>query len=89
LAKEFVAESFSDTFAFIVAASNANVVDVSPVFFDLRVNLGVTIDLRRRGDKEAGLDAVGEVEHVQGTDDGRLNGLDAVVLVENGGGGAS
>ncbi|KAB8106833.1 hypothetical protein EE612_041336, partial [Oryza sativa] len=60
-------------------------VDVAPVGLDLGVLERVAVDLAGAGEEEAGADALGEAEHVEGADDVGLDGLDGVVLVVHGG----
>lgn len=54
----------------------------------LGVNLGVTVNLGSGRDQEPSLGPLGQSEHVHGTHERGLDGLDGVVLVVRGGGGA-
>ena len=47
----------------------------------LRVDLGVAVDLGRGGNEETSLCAFGKTQHVEGTHERRLDGLDGVELV--------
>jgi hypothetical protein len=84
-----VSESLGDSLSLVVTSSGTNTVDVTPVVLSLRVLLGVTVDLGGRGDEESCLGSLGETEHVQGTHERGLDGLDGVVLVVGRRGGAS
>ncbi len=68
-AVEIKKEGLSDTFAFVVAASRANGVDVSPVVFSLGVLEGIAVDFRSGGLEDASVDVSGEAEHVNGSHD--------------------
>jgi hypothetical protein len=46
--------------AFVVAGSNADRVDIAPIFFRLRMHQRVTIDFARGGLKDADARAFGE-----------------------------
>lgn len=81
LALVAVHHRFRDSFAFVVAGSRTDSVDIAPVRFDLRMNLGVAVDFRSRSEKHARLDAFGETEHVQRAFRRRFDSLDRVVLV--------
>mmetsp|Transcript_39193 Transcript_39193/g.117845 ORF Transcript_39193/g.117845 Transcript_39193/m.117845 type:complete len:253 (+) Transcript_39193:463-1221(+) len=78
---------FSNALAFIVARAGTDCVDITPVRFVLRMDLRVTIDLRRGGEQHPRLDTLGEAEHVDRPHGGRLDGLHGVVLVVWGRGG--
>jgi len=80
------AESFGDTLAFIVARSDADRVDISPVFLNLRVDLRISVHFRGGSDEESGLAALSKTEHVHSTEHVGLDSFDGVVLVEDGGG---
>lgn len=84
-----VGQGLGDSLAFIVTSSDTDGVDVTPVFFSLGVDFRVTVDLGGGGDQESGLGSLGETEHVQGTHERGLDGLDSVVLVVRGRSGAS
>lgn len=53
----------------------------APVVLRLGVDLGVSVDLRGGGDQESSLGSLGQTEHVKGTHEGGLDGLNSVVLV--------
>ena len=76
-----ISQGLGDSLSLVVTCSGTDTVDVTPVFFSLGVLLGVTVDLRGRGDEESSLGSLGETEHVEGTHERRLDGLDGVVLV--------
>jgi hypothetical protein len=83
-----VGQSLGDSLSLVITCSGTDTVDVTPVLFSLRVLLWVTIDFRGGGDEETGLGSLGETEHVEGTHERGLDGLDSVVLVVRGGCGA-
>lgn len=74
-------EALSGTFAFIIAGTLANWVDIAPVVFSLRVLKRVSVNFRSGGDEEAGSAALGKAQHVHSTDETSLDSLDWVVLV--------
>ena len=88
LAHVAIGEGLGHTLALVVARTGADTVDVTPVVLALGVLLGVAVDLGGRGDEEASLGTLGKTEHVHGTEEGRLEGLDSVVLVVGRRGGA-
>mmetsp|Transcript_14834 Transcript_14834/g.28216 ORF Transcript_14834/g.28216 Transcript_14834/m.28216 type:complete len:312 (+) Transcript_14834:442-1377(+) len=79
------AKSFRDTFAFIVAGADTDWVNISPVLLHLRVHLGISVDFGSGCDEESGLASLGQTKHVDGTEHVGLDGLDGIVLIENGG----
>ena len=83
-----VSQSLGDSLSLVVTCSGTDTVDVTPVVFSLRVLLWVTVDFRGGGDEESSLGSLGKTEHVEGTHERSLDGLDSVVLVVRGGGGA-
>lgn len=89
LTEEVEEECLSNPFALIVARANANWVHVTPVGLHLRVDIGITIHFRSRGEQNAGTRAACELEHVQRTHERRLGSANGVVLVEDWGGRAS
>lgn len=84
-----VGQSLGDSLTLVVTSSGTDTVDVTPVVFSLRVLFGVTVDFRGRGDEESSLGSLGKTEHVQGTHERGLDGLDSVVLVVRRRGGTS
>jgi hypothetical protein len=84
-----VGQGLGDSLAFVVTSSDTDGVDVAPVFFSLGVDFRVTVDFGGGGDQESGLGSLGETEHVEGTHERGLDGLDGVVLVVRGRGGTS
>ena len=76
-----VHHSFGDTFSFIIARPGSNRIDVPPVAFGLRVDLGVAVDFGRGREQHTGADAFREAQHVEGTLGRRLDRLHRVVLV--------
>lgn len=88
LAGVAVGQGLGYTLAFVVARTGTDTVDVTPVVLTLRVLLGVTVDLGGGGDEESSLGTLGKTQHVQGTHERGLDGLDRVVLVVRGGCGA-
>jgi len=83
-----VSQSLGDSLSLVVTCSGTDTVDVTPVVFSLRVLLWVTVDFRGGGDEESSLGSLGKTEHVEGTHERGLDGLDSVVLVMRGGSGA-
>ena len=83
-----VSQGLGDSLSLVVTCSGTDTVDVTPVFFSLRVLLWVTVDFRGGGDEESSLCSLGKTEHVEGTHERGLDGLDSVVLVVRRGSGA-
>jgi hypothetical protein len=77
------------TLAFVVTGSRPDRIDVAPIFLRLRMDVGIAIDLRRRGLQNLGAQPLGEAEHVDGTVHTGLRRLHRIVLVVNGRGRAS
>ncbi len=82
-------QGFSAALAFVVAAANANGVDIAPVVFGLGVHGWIAIHLAGAGLKNAGIQSLGQAQHVDGTVHAGLEGLHRVVLVVDGAGRAS
>src|SRR6185369_896738 len=76
-------QCFRYSFALVIAAADADRVDVAPVILGLGVYLGIAIDLRGGGLEYAGLDPLGHSQHVDGAHHAGFSGLDRVVLVMN------
>jgi hypothetical protein len=66
---------------FIVAGSQADRVDVSPVVLFLRVNRRVAVDLRCRCLQDLGLQSFGKPEHVDCPVHAHLRGLHRIELI--------
>ena len=81
-------EGFGDALALVVTAADADRVHAAAVALGLGVHLGVAIHLGGAGQQQAGTDAAGQAEHVVGTEEARLGGLDRVELVVHRRGGA-
>ena len=81
-------ERLGAALAFVVAGAAANGVDVAPVVLGLRMHGRVAIDFRGGGLEDAGADALGQAEAVDGPHDGGLQRLDRVVLIVGRRGGA-
>jgi hypothetical protein len=79
-------QGFGAALAFVVAAADADGVDVAPVGFDLGMHLRVAIDLAGGGLEDLGAQALGQAEHVDGAVHAGLGGLHRVVLVVDGAG---
>ena len=62
-------------------------VDITPVGFRLRVDLGIAVNLRGRGEEKQRLLGPGETEHVVGAERADLQGGNGMVGVVDGGGG--
>jgi hypothetical protein len=82
-----VSQGLGDSLSLVVTCSGTDTVDVTPVFFSLGVLFWVTVDFRGGGDEESSLGSLGKTEHVEGTHERSLDGLDSVVLVVRGGSG--
>src|SRR6266550_8662168 len=54
-----------------------------PILFRLRMHLRIPVYFRGRGLENSSADALGQPQHVDGSNDARLNGLDRVVLIMN------
>jgi hypothetical protein len=76
-----ISQGLGNSLSLVVTCSGTDTVDVTPVVLSLGVLLGVTVDFRGRGDEESSLGSLGKTEHVEGTHERRLDGLDGVVLV--------
>jgi hypothetical protein len=74
-------KSFSTSFPFIVTGSGSNGVYASEIGLRLGVNCGISIHLRSGGLEDSCLEAFSESQHVNGTMDIDLCGLNRVVLV--------
>ena len=74
--------------AFIIAGARADRVDVAPVVFGLRMNIGIAVDLRRRRLENLALQPLGEAQHVDGAMHAGLGRLHRIVLIVDGRGGA-
>ena len=74
-------QSLSASFTFIVAGTDADRIDVTPIFLGLRMNIGVAVDLRCGRLQYLDLQPLGEPEHIDRADDARLRGLSRIVLV--------
>ena len=77
-------QRFSYPFAFVIAASTPNWIYISPVGFFLRVNVGIAINFRSGGLKNAGFYPLCQTQHIQGSQHTGFDGLDRIVLVMNG-----
>ncbi len=53
---------------------------MTPIGLLLRMDFGIAVHLRGRGEQHAGLGALGEAEHVQCALSAGLDGLDGIVL---------
>lgn len=82
-------QGFGAALTFVVAAANANGVDIAPVVFCLGVHGWVTMHLACAGLKNTGIQSLGQAQHVDGTVHAGLEGLNRVVLVVDGAGRAS
>ena len=81
-------KSFGAAFAFVVARTDADGIDVAPIVFFLRMNQRIAVDFRSGGLENAGLGASGKTEHSDCAHHRGLHRLDGIVLVVNGRGGA-
>jgi len=66
---------------FVIAGSYADGVDVTPIIFPLWMDGGVSVDLAGGGLEYPGLYPFCQTQHMDGTHDAGLDGLDRVVLV--------
>lgn len=82
-------EGLCHTFAFVVARSGPDGIDVAPVGLRLRMYRWTSIDLRSRAEEEACLCSLSETQHVECPEEVGLHRLDLVVLVCPRRGGAS
>ena len=78
-------ERFCGSLALVVAGAYADRVDVTPIVLSLRVDLGIAVHLRRRGQQDPCFGPLGQAEHVDRPMDGSLRRLDWVALVVHGG----
>jgi hypothetical protein len=74
-------QSFSATFAFVIAAAWTNGVHIAPIRFHLRVNDRITIDLTCAGLENPGTNTLGESQHIDCAVHAGFRGLDGIVLV--------
>jgi len=74
-------QRFGDALALVVTRSHADRIDVAPVALGLRMLLRVAIDFAGRGQQDAGMDALGETQHVDRAHHAGLDGFDRIVLV--------
>lgn len=74
-------ERLGRTLPLIIAGAQSNGIHVPPIGFGLRVNIGITINLRGGGLEDACLDPLGKAKAVDGTDHGGLHRLDGIILV--------
>src|SRR5688572_4379392 len=81
-------ERLGAALALVVARAHADRIHVAPVALDLRMDLGVAVDLRGRRLQDLRLHALGETEHVDRAVHARLGGLHRVELVVDRGRGA-
>lgn len=59
-----VHQRLSDAFAFIVARSRSDRIDVAPVALGLWMDLRISVDLGSGSEQDPGLHTSGEAEHV-------------------------
>jgi hypothetical protein len=80
---------FLKTFGFVINAAGADGVDVPPIFFRLGVDTRIAIDLRGRGDEDAGAFGFGETQTVVGPERAYFKGLNGdLQIVDRAGGGS-
>ena len=81
-------QRLGDALALVVAGAGADGVDIAPVALRLRMDGRDLRRPRRSRPGESGPEPLGQHQHVDGAQHVRLDGLDRVVLVVNGRGGA-
>jgi hypothetical protein len=74
-------KGFRTPFPLIIACPETDGVDTSPVGFWLGMDHGIPIYLRSRGLKDLGLEPFRQPQHVDGTVNVHLGGLNRVVLI--------
>lgn len=79
-------QRFGETFCLVVDPAGAHRVDVPPVGFRLRVDLGITVGLTGGGEKEPGALLLGQPQGVRGAQRADLECLDRQLVVVDGGG---
>ena len=72
------------TLAFIVTGARTDRIDVAPVVFDLRMNIGIAIDFRCRRLQNFRPDPLGQAQHVDRAVHAGLGGLHRIALIMNG-----
>ena len=77
-------QSFGHALSFVVTAPGADGVDIPPVVFGLRIDLGVAVDLGCGGQEDAGFDALGHAQHIQSPHDIDFGGFYRVELKMDG-----
>ena len=77
-------ERLSATLALVIAGADTVGVHMSPVGLRLGVDVGVPVHLAGGGLEDAGLEALGQAQHVDGPVDAGLDGLHRVMLIMNG-----
>jgi hypothetical protein len=79
-------QRFGATLALVVAGAGSDRINITPINLRLRVHGGIAIDLARRGLQHLNLKALGETEHIDGTDNAGLGRLDRISPVMDRGG---
>jgi hypothetical protein len=74
-------EGLGTALAFVVAGSRSDGVHISPVRLRLRMDIGITIDLRGRGLEDFDFQSLSQSKHIHGTDDRGLGRLHRIKLV--------
>jgi hypothetical protein len=72
---------FGDAFALVVTRPGPDRVDIAPVTFRLWMYLRITVNFRRTGEQDAGLDPFGQTEHIECAFGRCFDRLDGIVLV--------
>jgi hypothetical protein len=74
-------QGFGAALALVVAAARADRIDVAPIAFGLRMDVGIAVDLAGRGLEDARAHPLGEAKHVDRAKHAGLGRLHRVVLV--------
>ena len=80
-------QGLGEALGLVVRAPRTDRVDVAPVRFGLRVDLGIAVHLTGRGQQVSRLTRLGEPERAQGADAIDLEGMDRIPQVVSGAGG--
>jgi hypothetical protein len=74
---------FCTALSFVVARTNTDGVDVSPIVFRLRIYFRISVNLARRSLKNSSTEALSQPEHIDGAVNARFGGLNRGALVEH------
>src|SRR3569833_789067 len=76
----FVVLCFGAALALVIAAADADWIDLAPIGFDLGMDFGIAIHFRCAGLQNSGLHPLGQSQHVDRAMHAGLGGLDGIRL---------